>query len=59
MLCYRDMSFCSAYPDRCKNDKCPRAFTNEERERARRWWGNDNVPVAFSDFSEDCRDKVT
>jgi hypothetical protein len=58
MMCFRDMTFCSAYPTRCKNMNCRRAFTELEREAARQWWGNDNAPVAMSDFSDNCAERV-
>lgn len=53
MLCYRDMTFCSAD---CATKNCPRQFTDKERERSKLWWGDGpgEVPVAFSDFSEHC-----
>jgi hypothetical protein len=58
MLCYRDMTFCSA-GDRCATPDCGRRFTAEEQANARRWWGSDadgeGPPVAFADFSiRDC-----
>jgi hypothetical protein len=37
---------------------CRRAFTELEREAARQWWGNDNAPVAMSDFSDNCAERV-
>jgi hypothetical protein len=58
MICYRDMTFCSAFPTVCKNDKCERAFTDKERQESRTWWGNDRVPVAFSNFGPGCPHKV-
>ena len=58
MICYRDMTFCSAFPTVCKNDKCERAFIEKERQESRVWWGNDHVPVAFSNFALGCLHKV-
>jgi hypothetical protein len=60
MICYRDMTFCSAFPTVCKNDKCERAFTESERKAARKWWHNSEgiVPVAFSNFGPGCPHKV-
>ena len=54
MMCYRDESFCSAYPDRCANETCHRAFTLIEEEQAAKWWGGKDAPVAFMDFSPGC-----
>lgn len=53
MICFRDMAFCSAP---CLTVECRRNFTAETREAARKWWGSDDAPVAFSDFSEVCPD---
>ena len=53
MIHYKDMTFCSA---RCKTKSCPRNFTEQDRKNARVWWGNDNAPIAWADFSEGCDD---
>ena len=53
MIYYRDMTFCIA---RCKTVSCPRNFTETHRQNAREWWGNDNAPIAWADFSERCPD---
>ena len=55
MMCYKDMTFCSAV---CNNKDCSRQFTKEQSEGAKRWWSHDpeNVPVAFSDFSDTCEE---
>lgn len=54
MICYRDMTFCSA-SERCATPDCGRRFTPEEQQKARQWWGSDGdgegPPVAFADFS--------
>lgn len=51
MLCFHDMSFCSSD---CRNKDCRRFFSPKLREEAKRWWGSDDAPVAFSDFSGGC-----
>lgn len=55
MICYKDMTFCSA---ECVNRKCRRNFSPEVAEGARKWWSHDpdNAPIAFSDFSDRCGD---
>lgn len=58
MICYRDMTFCAASRERCFNTECSRFFSDAEAGRARRWWGEDGAPVAFADFSTDCRKVV-
>ena len=54
MICYKDMTFCSA---KCANDECFRQFTQAHMDAANKWWeGMDGPPpVAFSEFSIDCR----
>lgn len=51
MICYKDMTFCSS---NCVNTACSRHYGPEQREGAKRWWGSDDAPVAFSDFSDRC-----
>lgn len=54
MICYRDMVFCSD-ADKCGNaDTCQCYFSELERDRAERWWGNDGALVAFQSFKDDC-----
>ena len=55
MMCFRDMTFCNSD---CVNSKCPRHFGDEERTKAIEWWGNDKAPVAFSDFSNNCKEYI-
>jgi len=57
MICYRDMTFCSAL---CGTEDCPRQFTEEHRLKAEKWWEGceGGPPVAFSDFSATCPDYV-
>lgn len=60
MLCYLDRLFCTAYPKTCSNAGCERALTDEVREGARRWWGDqtDGPPIATSDLSLNCPDCI-
>jgi hypothetical protein len=63
MMCYKDMSFCSAAP-RCENAPgCWRNFDHIEKERANAWAldcgmvGDKGSPaplVAYMDFSLTC-----
>lgn len=57
MICFKDMAFCSLYPSQCKNDKCPRAFTENLRKEAIEWWGTVDVPVAYSSV-DNCPDLI-
>ena len=53
MIHFKDRTFCSA---KCRNDTCPRQFTDELQEQARKWWDHDpdHAPVAFRDYSNVC-----
>jgi len=53
MICFRDMTFCSA---ECATTDCARNWTPEQQEAARKWWRGNDAPVAFADFSGDCPD---
>ncbi len=57
MICFKDMTFCSA---KCQNTSCFRQFTDELHEQARKWWDHDpeHAPVAFSDFSPKCKEYI-
>jgi hypothetical protein len=57
MMCFRDMSFCSS---NCTNVGCHRHYGPDEKEAARRWWRDmpGEAPVAFMDFSPNCRDYI-
>lgn len=52
MMCYRDMTFCSA---NCRTI-CSIKFTPEVEEAAIRWWGSSDAPIALSDYSDTCPD---
>lgn len=53
MLCFRDMTFCSAM-ERCATTNCFRRFDDAQKAAADKWWGKEGAPVAFSDFSPSC-----
>jgi len=55
MICYRDMTFCSAA---CLTALCPKRLTLEVRIGAARWWGSDGAPIASGDFSSRCPDYI-
>lgn len=54
MVCYRDMCFCLDAETCPKREGCSRYFSPAEQARAVRWWGNENVPVAFSPMAATC-----
>lgn len=58
MICFRDMTFCKSD---CTNEQCRRHFGVDDKIAARKWWEmfdcpNDEPPIAWSDFSEGCKD---
>lgn len=53
MICFRDRTFCNSD---CRNTECPRHFGPDDKASAERWWGSDEAPVAWADFSKDCED---
>jgi hypothetical protein len=56
MMCYKDATFCE-FDDCAHWDDCDRAFTEEEREKATKWWGNEEAPVCFFVSHPDCYKK--
>ena len=55
MICYRDMTFCDSD---CTNRACRRHFGPDDGAAAIRWWGGEDAPVAWADFTGDCPDYV-
>lgn len=53
MICYKDMTFCTAP---CKRHTCPRYLSAKVVEDAKKWWGSGGAPIAMTDFSEACKD---
>ena len=55
MICYKDKTFCDS---NCTNSNCWRFLSDAEKEGARKWWHHDpdNAPIAFSDFSDTCKE---
>lgn len=53
MICYRDMTFCTA---KCAATDCHRKLTPEVKEAAVKWWGDENAPISVSDLSEMCKE---
>lgn len=52
MLCYKDMTFCSA---NCAT-VCLIKLTPQVEEAAARWWGSFDAPIAVSDYSDTCQE---
>lgn len=50
---YKDMTFCTE--NTCaKTSSCKRFFTEEDRQGAIKWWGNENFPVAVFTDTPSC-----
>ena len=52
MLCYKDMTFCSA---NCAT-VCSIKLTPQVEEAAAKWWGSSDAPIAVSDYSDTCQE---
>lgn len=52
MLCYKDMTFCSA---NC-HTICPIKLTPQVEEAAAKWWGSSDAPIAVSNYSDTCQE---
>lgn len=50
MLCYKDMTFCSA---NCAT-VCLIKLTPQVEEAAAEWWGSSDAPIAVSTYSDTC-----
>jgi len=44
MICFKDKQFCS---NKTHSPDCDRILTPELIEKARKWWGGDDFPVAL------------
>ena len=55
MICYKDMAFCSDGQNCSARIGCDRFFGYEEREKAVKWWGGNDAPVAFMNFAATCK----
>ena len=55
MLCWKDRSYCSASRTLCQNTKCYRYMSEEEQQKAIDF----GLPVAYMDFFDGCKEKVT
>lgn len=51
MLYYKDKTFCTA---KCKTPDCSFKLTEEVRKEAIVWWGDENAPIATTNFSSFC-----
>ncbi len=68
MICYRDMTFCTAYAEgKCINSDCHRAFDALDLSMAKKWWGglaggdmslSGPPPIAWSDFWDRCDTRI-
>lgn len=52
MIHYRDMTFCTQTGCKRFGVDCRWSYTEQVQQRAVKWWGNDNAPVALSAFTQ-------
>ena len=50
MMRYRDRTYCRA---NCSAE-CSKKLTQEVRDAAVKWWGNEGAPIAVADLSSYC-----
>ena len=50
VLCFRDMTFCGS---KIHKKDCKRQITKEVHEAAVHWWGNEDYPIAISNFCDE------
>ena len=55
MMCFRDRTYCTA---KCQVVNCEIRMTSKVWEDAVKWWGNENAPIAVSDYSSRCEDFI-
>jgi hypothetical protein len=48
-MTYKDMTFCKAWKECKKGNKCERAYTEKLIVDATIWWGGPNAPIAVTD----------
>ena len=51
MMCFRDMTFCSAP---CAASGCDRKLTDRVKDDADKWWGQPGAPIASANLSAGC-----
>ena len=53
-MSYGDITFCGFYKNCIDGKKCHRAFTPKIKEKAIKWWGNENAPIAYYISKPNC-----
>ena len=53
-MCYKDTTFCSFYLECIHGETCKVALTPKVEEDAKKWWGEDNPPIAVYLYKPDC-----
>lgn len=56
MMHYLNTIFCEASGKTCGNVKCKRYFQKEDEGYAKKWWGDNDPPIAWNDYSLGCPD---
>lgn len=46
-MCYKDKTWCTYGQNCIDSKKCERNFTEEEKLKAIKWWGNEDFPLAI------------
>ena len=53
MICYKDMCFCPFWEECVEGKECHRALTEDVREGAKEWMG-ENAPISMFADKPDC-----
>jgi hypothetical protein len=51
MLTYADITWCSS-SSTCQTPNCHRRFTEEDHQKAVKWWGGDDYLLSVSPFKD-------
>jgi hypothetical protein len=51
---YKDITFCQESSCAKFGKGCPRSFTPEVEDAAKRWWGSDEAPISVFTGRPDC-----
>lgn len=54
MMCYKDITFCTNHATCKHGSECDHALTEKVKQDAKRWWGGEGAPIAFSSDKFDC-----
>lgn len=54
MIHYKDTTFCGDAFCCANRENCDRYLSPQDEQKAIKWWGGDDFPVAFGFFADTC-----